>query len=260
MTKQEGMAAAVGTLLIGSLATIICSNISTRAQLIEIIEEERATRDRIILLEDNLNARYDQQLLEIREHIKAVDEELDKAPMTVYIYEEPKEEELVIDASKERLPEGDTNTFRCMDFRTITDHTSVQWKMQGECLTDPETGIRYLTANGKKYLCAAMGSAYGQDLGDTFHITLQNGHEFDVVYAEFKNPVTDPPDYTFFGHPDVNYDGEATTSVIEFVYDWTAAPQNVIDAGTMSALDVFGGLYGDGGNIVSIKYLGRIWE
>lgn len=46
------------------------------------------------------------------------------------------EEEFITTLSKERLPDGDTNTYRCMDYRTITNHKSVQWALQEECFTD----------------------------------------------------------------------------------------------------------------------------
>ena len=212
---------------------------------------------------------YEKQLEELSERIREIDISIEEDinPIvgdTVKLeYAEAAmaevEEELIAPLSKERLPDGDTNTYRCMDYRTITNHRSVQWALQEECFTDPETGIRYLLVDGHKYFCSAMGSAYGQTIGDAFHLTLQNGYEFDVIYGEFKNALSENPDPYFFGHPDVNYDGEVCTSLIEFIYDKDVAPLSVIMAGTMSKLEQFGGLYGDGGNIVSIKYLGKVW-
>lgn len=208
---------------------------------------------------------YEKQLEELSKRIKEIDISLSEKPVTDTVVlefcsdevAEVESEPLIF--SKERLPEGDTNTYRCMDYQTITNHRSVQWALQEECFTDNETGIRCLLVNERKYFCSAMGSAYGQTIGDGFHITLQNGYEFDVVYGEFKNTYSENPDPYFFGHPDVNYDGEVCTSLIEFIYDKDVAPLSVIMAGTMSKLEQFGGLYGDGGNIVSIKYLGKVW-
>ena len=212
-------------------------------------------------LDQYCNDIYD-RMTKIQSDIRTISD----SKQTVYIISNAEREVLesgipteIVFSEPKLLPDGDTNTFRCMDYRTITDHNSMQWKLQLECLTDEETGIRYYLSGNKKYYCAALGSAYGQTLGDAFHVTLENGYEFDIIYAEFKNPLQDEPDPTFYGHPDVNYDGEQTTSIIEFVYDWTAAPQCVIDAGTMSALEQFGGLYGNGGNIIDISYTGRIW-
>ena len=158
----------------------------------------------------------------------------------------------------EPVPLCDTNTYRCMDYRTLTNHASEQWKLQMECYSDAITGIRVYTNGHAKYYCAALGSAYGQNIGDAFNITLENGYSFNVVYGDFKNPLGSTD--MFYGHPDVNYDGETAIGLVEFIFDKDVAPKSVINAGTMSALSQFGGLFGDGGNITSIKYLGKVWN
>lgn len=158
----------------------------------------------------------------------------------------------------EPVPLCDTNTYRCMDYRTLTNHASEQWKLQMECYSDAITGIRVYTNGHARYYCAALGSAYGQNIGDAFNITLENGYSFNVVYGDFKNPLGSTD--MFYGHPDVNYDGETAIGLVEFIFDKDVAPKSVINAGTMSALSQFGGLFGDGGNITSIKYLGKVWN
>ena len=158
----------------------------------------------------------------------------------------------------EPVPLCDTNTYRCMDYRTLTNHASEQWKLQMECYSDAITGIRVYTNGHARYYCAALGSAYGQNIGDAFNITLENGYSFNVVYGDFKNPLGSTD--IFYGHPDVNYDGETAIGLVEFIYDKDIAPKSVINAGTMSALSQFGGLFGDGGNITSIKYIGKVWN
>jgi len=158
----------------------------------------------------------------------------------------------------EPVPLCDTNTYRCMDYRTLTNHESEQWKLQMECYSDAITGIRVYTHGHAKYYCVALGSAYGQNIGDAFNITLENGYSFNVVYGDFKNPLGSTD--MFYGHPDVNYDGETAIGLVEFIFDKDVAPKSVINAGTMSALSQFGGLFGDGGNITSIKYLGKVWN
>lgn len=157
----------------------------------------------------------------------------------------------------EPVPMCDTNTFRCMDYRTLTNHASEQWKLQMECYSDPETGIRVYQKGKVRYFCAAMGSAYGQNIGDAFQITLKNGYSFNIVYGDFKNPLGSTE--MFYGHPDINYDGETAIGLVEFIFDKDVAPKKVLQAGTMSTLEQFGGLYGDGGNIESIRYLGEVW-
>lgn len=157
---------------------------------------------------------------------------------------------------KERLPYGMTNTLRFMDYRKITDKNSIQYKLQEDCDTDVDSGIRVFYANGTDYYCAALGSAYGRDIGDTWHVTLACGTEFDIILADFKDDgATD-----YFGQPDKNYDGDPCTSVIEFVTDEDYMPSSVLSAGTYTVFGRLGGLHGKGGNIVEMKYLGRVWE
>lgn len=157
---------------------------------------------------------------------------------------------------KERLPYGMTNTLRFMDYKKITDKNSVQYRLQEDCDTDVDSGIRVYYINGKDYYCAALGSAYGRDIGDTWHVTLACGTEFDIILADFKDDGT--TDY--FGQSDKNYDGDPCTSVIEFVTDEDYMPSSALSAGTYTVFGSLGGLHGKGGNIIEMKYLGRVWE
>lgn len=155
------------------------------------------------------------------------------------------------------LPDGHTNTYRCEDYRLFRQDSD-QWRLQRECYTSEYTGIRIYHTNGTKYLCAAMATAYGTQIGRAYRITLRNGNIYNIIVGDFKHPIDNvqPDDY---GDPDVNYDGQPTTSVIEFIVDMDAVPDEVKKAGTMSALDEFGGLFGDGGDIVEIVPLGSVW-
>ena len=153
---------------------------------------------------------------------------------------------------KERLPLAITNTIRGMDYRKITNKKSDQYALQKNCYSN-EIGIRMYD----KYYCTALGSAYGRDIGDTWHVTLECGTEFDIIYAEYKDDGTDP---NFFGHPDKNYDKENCINVLEFVMDVDFVSRDVMLAGTFTKLDIFGGLYGHGGNVVKMEYTGRVWS
>ena len=157
---------------------------------------------------------------------------------------------------KERLPYGMTNTLRFMDYKEITDKNSIQYRLQEDCDTDVDSGIRVYYVNGTDYYCAALGSAYGRDIGDTWHVTLACGTEFDIILADFKDDGT--TDY--FGHPDKNYDGEQCTNVIEFITDEDYAPSSAQAAGTYTVFGILGGLHGKGGNIEKMTYTGRVWE
>lgn len=108
---------------------------------------------------------------------------------------------------------------------------------------------------GKTYLCAALGSAYGKDIGDTWHVTLNDGGEFDIILADCKGDDAGSE----FGHKCNNYDGDECINVIEFVVDPDYVDEDVKDAGTFSRLECFGGLKGSGGNIAKMEYTGRVW-
>lgn len=158
--------------------------------------------------------------------------------------------------SKEQLPDKMTNTLRYMDYRDITDKSTPQYQLQQKCETGITTGIRlYTDSEENVYYCAALSRAYGQTIGDAWHVTLQNGEDFNIILAECKGY-----DAGYFGHDDKNYDKQKCINIIEFVIDENKIPFEAADKGTFTALDCFGGLYGNGGNIKSMKYLGRVWE
>ena len=176
------------------------------------------------------------------------------------------------------LPPQDipTNIYRCEPFMIIdlekSDDTETVYKsafsknseqaaLQEDCFTDIETGIRYYfdTSDGTKWHCAALAGAYGIEIGHCYIFTLANGTELPVMLADFKHDINDPkPDD--YGDDDINYDGEKCVNVIEFVVDMPTVPKAAREAGTMSALDKFGGLYGHDGNIVDVKDVGRRWK
>ena len=160
--------------------------------------------------------------------------------------------------SSSLLPAGRTNTFRCEDYKLFAKN-SQQAALQAECFTHSEYGIRFYLKDGIIYYCAAMATAYGTEIGQAYSVTLANGAEFCVIVADFKHPI-DNPRTDDYGDPDTNYDSEPCTNVIEFVVDMDIIPETVRLSGTMSALEQFGGLYGDGGDIVSIEKLERIWK
>lgn len=158
---------------------------------------------------------------------------------------------------KERIPYGMTNTIRFMDYTEINNTASWQYKLQQECKTDDKTGIRiYADKNGKGYYCTALGSAYGRDIGDTWHVTLACGTEFNIIYAEYK----DDGSTDYFGHPDTNKDKQDCINILEFVVDVNEIPSAAMSEGTFTAWGAFGGLHGNGGNVAKMEYTGRVWE
>ena len=162
-----------------------------------------------------------------------------------------------IDWTFDSLPDGLTHTFRCEDFRLFVKG-SEQWKLQQECITDLDTGIRFYMHGSKPYLCAAMASAYGITSGSGFEVELENGEIINVILSDYKHDLT-KAHADDFGDPDRDYSGNDCTCVIEFVYDEKVAPRLVLLRGGMF-IERFGGLYGEGGNLVRITYEGRIWK
>lgn len=175
-----------------------------------------------------------------------------------------------IEYSKERLPEGiDTNRYDCEHY--IFGVGSDQRKLQTYCQTEAETGLRYYIHNNEKYYCVAMGGAYGIDIGDIWDVTLECGTTFGVILSDYQHPITniDPFDFGELYERDIygnivgilqNYDEEPVCHVLEFIVDMNTLHKSIKTAGTVSALEKFGGLYGNGGNIVNIKYKGRAWN
>lgn len=155
---------------------------------------------------------------------------------------------------KERLPDGPTNMFCFMDYKKLKNQTADQYWLQQECTTN-DMGIRVYEWCSRTYFCAALGSAYGQDIGDTWRVTLTNGTSFNIILADCKGDDAGNE----FGHECENYDGDKCLNVIEFVVDPDAMDEKVKDAGTFSRLDIFGGLYGYDGYIAKMEYTGRVW-
>ena len=233
---------------------------------------EKTYDDRFKELEEKIDD-LNEQLTELRGTICLPDEEEDSDETyteTIIFAEKVSETEPETDYSKERLPVGvDTNRYDCEHYTFGAG--SDQHRLQSYCYTD-ENGLRYfLGDSGTKYYCVAMGGAYGIDIGDTWFVTLECGTEFGIMLSDFQHPITEvnPNDFGECYERDIygnatgilrNYDGEPVIHVLEFIVDMNAIPSSVAMAGTVSALDEFGGIYGDGGNIIDISYNGRLWS
>lgn len=150
-----------------------------------------------------------------------------------------------------------TNMFRCEPYRFAKG--SQQAMLQERCRTDAETGIRYYDDGRTMWLCAALAGSFGTEIGHAYMFTLANGEVIPVIMSDFKHPI-DNVRAADYGDVDRNYLGDDCINVIEFVVDMNEIPQVVKQAGTMSALDRFGGLYSYDGDIVDVKDEGRVWR
>ena len=110
--------------------------------------------------------------------------------------------------------------FSYMDWRTITDQTSDQWKLQNwYSITDWTTGIR--TVNGR--YSVAVGSTVSVEKGRYIDLYLEKGTIIPCVISDTK------ADYDTWGNEGiVGNDG----SVIEFIVDTDV--MSVIDIGSVS--------------------------
>ena len=112
--------------------------------------------------------------------------------------------------------------FSYMDWRTITDQTSDQWKLQNwYSITDWTTGIR--TVNGR--YSVAVGSTVSVEKGRYIDIYLENGTIIPCIISDTK------ADYDTWGNDGVvGNDG----SVIEFIVDTDV--MSAIDIGSVTAM------------------------
>lgn len=241
------------------------------------VHEQQLIADKKTLLNDkkeliNRNSELyadNVQLTEAIKELKAVNKEL-TSTAPVVVVEEPQQE--IEQTTSKYLPETyiPTNMFRCEPYQIWDEEKEVyksafvkgseQRALQDECYTDSQTGIRCWTEeSGEVWGCAALAGAYGREIGQCYIFTLRNGHTIPVIMADFKHPIDNirADDY---GDDDINYDGQKCINVIEFIVDMAATPEHVKQAGTMSALECFGGLYGTMGDIVNVEPCGRRWE
>lgn len=194
----------------------------------------------------------------VRELRQINTELMNPEPVPDMALDEPKAE-IVIDDSKERLPVDEMTNIFTAEPHNRFDPLSEQYALQQQCCTSSLTGLRYYRSEEDDYCTAALAGAYGTTIGDAWRVTLKCGTVFNVMMGDFKHPI-DNPSSSDFGDATKNYDGQDVISIIEFIADFSQMPDVVKQAGTYTALEEFGGLYGDGGNIVKMEYLGRKWR
>ena len=138
---------------------------------------------------------------------------------------------------------ADTDFYGYMDYRKITDKTTLQYEMQQSAWTDWQGLRRY----NNDYM-VAMGSYYSDyEVGSRFEITLENDTVFTVILGDLKDDIhTDNKNmYT----PVYQNWQLIKANVIEFIVDENQLSYDVKQLGTISGYEEFNG------NIVSIKKL-----
>ncbi|MGN0667226.1 MAG: hypothetical protein ACI4KF_11965 [Huintestinicola sp.] len=133
------------------------------------------------------------------------------------------------------VPDVDTCFKTYMDYRTITDKSSVQYRLQQEAYTD-SMGIRRIDGD----VCVALGTAYAEECGRRFEITLDTGEKFTAITADIKaDSHTDPTNrYVELW--------EGSGDMVEFVVDTEKLDKHVRLMGSIGEYEQYSG------NVVSI--------
>jgi hypothetical protein len=149
-----------------------------------------------------------------------------KTEEPIVVEETPVEE--IVD-EEEQLPEwsgkGEFKSF--MDYRTITDSSSPQYKLQQQAWTNDE-GIRCVG----DYRMIALGLGHGLSVGDKIRVNLTSGEYFLAIMGEEKDPKDTLEDGII--HKD---DG----SIIEFIVDENKIDPNIKTGGSFHILPQFEG-------------------
>lgn len=112
------------------------------------------------------------------------------------------------------------STFKSwMDSLKISDHSSLQWKLQKSATTEKNFGFRWID---QKYILVAMAKEYGP-VGSKYLITFESGQSINVMIGDVKQEPCNSPD----------------GSIIEFIIDSTVTPKSIIRSGNFN--DIFKG-------------------
>lgn len=115
--------------------------------------------------------------------------------------------------------ESNTGFKAYMDYRAITSKRSLQYALQQEAYTDPDTGIRMYDG----CYMVALGTFYAQQAGERFRITLEDGTAFNAITGDIKADA----------HTDANHQ-HRNGSIVEFVVDTRTISQTCKRMGDMS--------------------------
>lgn len=135
--------------------------------------------------------------------------------------------------------EGFDSSFKAyMDYRCITDTSSVQYSLQQQAYTD-ERGFRRI---GEDY-CVALGTGITNGCGERFMITLDSGYSFSAVVSDIKADVH--TDSTNCYAPR----GENAGNIVEFIIDSSNADEYMLTCGSAGCFEDLSG------NVISITPL-----
>lgn len=142
------------------------------------------------------------------------------------------------------LPSIPTNIKSFTDYRVYNIEGTPHYRLQNQCCTD-QLGLRRF---GEDY-CVAVGSYYSTDIGDRFEVTLDNGFVFTVIVSDTKADYDTDEQHMYT--PCVNYNGEKSGNLLEFIVDIESISKEMYAYGSVDYHSQFKG------NIVNMFYLGR---
>lgn len=190
----------------------------------EIIHEITIMDDEIESSENN----------EIKEVIESID---DTAESDAYVQPESEETYENTEYDDGLFYEGFDSSFKAyMDYRCITDTSSVQYEMQQQAYTD-ERGFRRI---GDDY-CVALGTGITGGCGERFLITLDSGYSFTAIVSDVKSDAHTDATNCYVPR------GDNSGNVVEFIIDSDCAESSMLSSGNA-------GYYDDlSGNIISVE-------
>lgn len=142
------------------------------------------------------------------------------------------------------LPSIPTNVKSFTDYRVYNIEGTPHYRFQNQCYTD-QMGLRRF---GEDY-CVAVGSYYSSDIGDRFEVTLDTGFTFTAIVSDTKADYDTDEKHMYT--PCVNYNGEDSGNLLEFIVDVESISKEMYAYGSVDYHSQFKG------NIVSMFYLGR---
>lgn len=133
--------------------------------------------------------------------------------------------------------EGFDSSFKAyMDYRCITDTSSVQYSLQQQAYTD-DRGFRRI---GDDY-CIALGTGITDGCGERFLVTLDSGYSFSAIVSDVKADIH--TDSTNCYAPR----GENAGNIVEFIIDTDNADSFMLTCGSAGCFEDLSG------NVVSVE-------
>lgn len=118
------------------------------------------------------------------------------------------------------LPTGKFKTY--MDYRTITRRDSAQYQLQQLAWTDADGFRRY-----EQYYLIALGTGFGNTIGQTYEITLSGGRVFLGMLGDVKADEHTDPTHRFI---------QINGNIVEFIIDNKKMDADVLTGGDVSPL------------------------